>query len=106
MMFKKACAEQVLTGVKTCTRRPLKTGRLRRVFDVGKEYTVLVGYRDFGVKIKVFERYRQALGQMTEQDAVKEGFTSLAEFQAAWKEIYGKYDPLEVVWVYEFKLVK
>ena len=78
MMFKKPYAEKVITGVKTCTRRPLATGRGRRIYDVGKQYAVLTGYSDSGTMIKILKRYQQALGQMTEQDAVKEGFSARA----------------------------
>ena len=35
----------------------------------------------------------------------KEGFEELIEFKTIWREIYGNYDPEELVWVVEFQYV-
>jgi len=43
---------------------------------------------------------------MTLEDAKKEGYDSLKEFRKVWEKINGYWDPNQVVWVYEFKMVK
>ena len=45
-------------------------------------------------------KYRQRLGDMTEEDAHAEGFKDLDAFKAFWLKIYKRWNPAEVVWVY------
>jgi len=76
------------------------------MWTVGKAY----GIRDklFAkpeAKILILRRFGQRLGEISEEDAQKEGFKNKEEFMKAWAEIYGKTDENEVVIVYEFKLV-
>lgn len=42
---------------------------------------------------------------MSPEEAGKEGFSSVEGFQAKWVEIYGSWNPDEVVTAYEFKMV-
>ena len=42
---------------------------------------------------------------ITEEDAKKEGCSSVAEFKKVWEEIYGKWNPEQEVYVVEFKLL-
>ena len=57
-------------------------------------------------KILILRRFGQRLGDVTEEDARKEGFSSKEEFREAWTAIYGSWNPEQIVTAYEFKLLK
>jgi len=42
------------------------------------------------------------LEDMTEKDAHEEGFRDLDDFRVFWTKIYHKWNPDQVVWVYEW----
>jgi hypothetical protein len=101
-LFKRPLLKLVLEGKKTQTRRTH-----RRMWTVGRAY----GIRDklFAkpeAKILILRRFGQRLGEISQEDAQKEGFETLDEFKIAWKEIYGQWQPGQVVIAYEFKLLK
>jgi len=101
LIFKKEHIQLILEGVKTQTRRrhrrPLKVGR---VYDVKKDW-----YHSTGIKIRIIKAFRQRLGDITPEEAFKEGGYSIKEFIAVWKRISGSWNPDEKVWVYEFIIV-
>ena len=103
-MYKKPYLEKILNGEKTQTRRPLEKKPGRSVYDIGARVGVRSGYTKFAGYIIIRKRFRQRLGDISEEDARKEGFKTVKEFQETWKRLYGKWDPEEVVWVYEFEL--
>ena len=43
---------------------------------------------------------------LTEEDAVREGYGSAAEYQEVFRRIYGFWDPDTPVWVIDFEVVK
>lgn len=45
----------------------------------------------------------QKLGEISSEDVKKEGYNSLEEFRKAWIEINDKWDPKQIVTVYEFE---
>jgi len=101
LLFKRHHIKKILRGEKTQTRRVSQ-----RKYKVGKVY----GVRDrwYGqpkARILITRRFRQRLGDITEEDVRKEGYSSLEEFKKAWEEIHGVWDPEDIVWVYEFKNV-
>lgn len=102
-MFKRNILKKVLEGKKTVTRRPVERKRGRRIYEIGEKVGITNRYKKPDNFIVITRKSRQVLGDMTEEDARKEGFESLEEFQKAWKRIYGEYNPKQVVWVYEFK---
>jgi hypothetical protein len=101
MIFREEHMELILRGMKTVTRRrhkyPRKAGK---VYRTKKDW---YHYRD--VWILITRVYRQRLVDVTEDDAQKEGGYTLEEFKKLWERINGGWDPDEVVWVYEFKVV-
>ena len=104
MLFKRTLLEKIIAGEKTVTRRPTERKPGRRRYEVGEKVGVRNGYykpRDF---IIITKRFRQKIGDMTDEDARKEGLKDLAEFKEIWKKCYGKWTPSKVVYVYEFKL--
>jgi hypothetical protein len=47
----------------------------------------------------------EKLGEISEEDAIKEGLDSVEEFVDLWIKINNKWEASEWVWVLEFKMV-
>ena len=103
MLFKRELFNKILDGEKTATRRPLKKKGVQH-YEVGRIYGIRNGYTKYKAWILINRKYRQKLGGMTEEDAHREGFRSLQEFQKKWVQLYGSWNPEQVVAVYEFEL--
>ena len=100
MMFKRELLDLVISGKKTQTRRLHK-----RVLKEGRIYALKRSWiKSTGDYIKITKVARQRLGEVTEEEAEKEGFNSLEEFRNAWVRINGSWDPDMEVVVYDFKL--
>ena len=100
-LFKKYSLQKILEGRKTQTRRIHK-----HTWQVGKVYALRDRwFSKPQAHIIVTRKYRQKLGEISLEDVQKEGFSSLEEFRREWERLYGKWNPEQVVWVYEFKLV-
>jgi len=101
LIFREEHIRLILEGVKTQTRRlhkhPLKVGRVYRVKRNWVRYT--------DIQVLITRRYRQRLGDITLEEAFKEGGYSLEEFREVWERINGSWNPDELVWVYEFRLI-
>ena len=104
LMFKKHHLEMVLAGTKTMTRRihkrPLKAGR---VYQLKRDW-----FHSIPVWIEMLKVFPERLGDISEEDAGKEGGYTVEEFKAVWREINkkkGGWTPDLVVTVYEFKVV-
>jgi hypothetical protein len=41
---------------------------------------------------------------VSHEDAKKEGFSNVKEFQTTWRRIYRRWNPRQVVTVYDFEL--
>lgn len=100
-IFKRKYIPLILDGRKTQTRRIHK-----QEWQVGKTY----GVRDTWFSkpkayIVILRKFRQRLGDISQEDIEKEGFSTLAEFKEEWTKINGSWDPESVVIAYEFKLV-
>jgi len=103
LIFKKEHIRLILEGVKTQTRsrhkRPLKRGK---IYDIKRDW-----YHSTGHKILVTDVYSQRLGDITPEEALKEGGGyTVEEFKKVWKGINGFWDPDEEVMVYEFKVFR
>jgi hypothetical protein len=102
MMFKKDLLDMVISGAKTQTRRRHKhTLRKDRIYAVKRNWLETTG--DY---IQIKKVYPQKLGDVSEEEAHKEGFSGLDEFREAWIRINGSWDPEMVVTVYEFELAE
>jgi hypothetical protein len=98
LLFKKNYVEQIIRGEKTATRRPS-----RPMVKAGGAYRIRIGFFDsLPDMIKVNRLYEQGLGDMTDEDAAKEGAPSLEEFRREWTKLYGTWDDQSTVWVVEF----
>jgi len=101
LFFKKQFITKIREGKKTQTRR-LKQPRIK----IGKTYNLRSSYtRVLTEKILITDIFQQYLGEISVEDIRKEGFDSLTEFINIWCEIYGNYDPEEIIWVVEFQYV-
>lgn len=101
-LFKRKHLLKIVAGEKTQTRRTHV-----REWKVGKTY----GLRDRWFTapqghITITRKFRQRLGEISEADVRAEGYSNLAEFQKAWEEIYGPWDPQQIVTAYEFKTAR
>jgi hypothetical protein len=105
----------ILDNKKTATRRLINPGeelldnprRLevngRKKWQVGRSYAIQPGRRKKSVgRIEITDIKKEPLGQMTADDALAEGFSSLDEFQQTWIQMHGHYDPDLSVWVITF----
>ena len=93
--FKRPLIFKILRGEKTQTRR------LSDRFRIGEIYRV----NSSEIWILITRKYQQRLGEISQEEIHKEGFSSLSEFRQAWRKIYGRYDPDQQVWAYEFKVI-
>ena len=100
MLFKKPLLAKVLDGSKTQTRRTHK-----RTLKAGHTYGVRCRrYDRSAARIRILRASKEPLGNITEEDARKEGFESVEEFRKAWIEINGTWEPERKVTVYDFQL--
>ena len=102
MIFQSYHLPLVLSGRKTMTRRlhsrPLREGRRYRL---KRDW-----YHWLNHEVLITRRFQQRLGDISEEDAYNEGYCSIEEFQKAWIEIHGEWNPHLIVWVYEFKVIR
>ena len=113
MNFKPELVERILTGQKTQTRRIVSDNprspwyRERCALKVSRAYAVCPGRGKRGVaKVALVNRpWRQRAGQITDGDAVAEGFISRTAFIDYWRQLHGSFDPDTEVWRIEFALI-
>ncbi|WLV24770.1 ASCH domain-containing protein [Aciduricibacillus chroicocephali] len=92
LVTKPADVEKVIAGIKTATRRNGRYADIGEVMELGDNRFVV-------------ERvYRQSLGEVTENDAKKEGFETLEAYKDSILALHPgmKWLPKMKVWVHEF----
>jgi hypothetical protein len=104
MLFTAALLEKIQDGKKTQTRRIVQSRRGAKVYQIGERVRIAAGYRGASAQIIIRNRRRQKIGEITEEDAVKEGFADVEEFKQTWLKLFGYWDPNQEVWVYDFVL--
>ena len=101
LFFKRQFISKIREGAKTQTRR-LKQPKLT----IGKTYYLRENYRStLPEQIMVTDIFQQFLGDISPEEAQKEGLTTEQNFIDTWTEIYGYYDPAELIWVVEFQYI-
>lgn len=109
MLFQEEHIPLIRAGEKTVTRREWANSypgpNVGSV--VGATTELFVPDEEVDCYIRVTDRYRQHLGDMTDADARAEGYDSRLAFRRAYNEIYGAFawDPEKVVDVVEFAYV-
>jgi hypothetical protein len=102
LLFKQKFIEQIITGKKTVTRRPVKDPN-RRPAVPGSVHYARRNYTDVpGIKIYIQDVWIEPIEDITEQEARAEGLNSRKEFLEEWEEIYG--ERCDTVWVIRFEL--
>ena len=124
MIFAKTLDKLVVQKKKTQTRRPKKDGEYcvrdedgniiavytasgRLKYKVGNDYAIVPGRGKHGIKSHriLMQRIREeAFGEISEQDAIAEGFSSRDEFFAIWRELYGDWQP--DLWAYDIDTIE
>ena len=100
-IFKPKHLNLILQGKKTQTRR-ISRYRLK----IGKAYAARSKMLEpEQARIVIIRAWRQQLRNLTPEDIRKEGFNNFTEFRQAWKEIYGTWNPDQIVTAYEFRLL-
>ena len=99
LLFKEQFISKIREKKKTQTRR-LKQPKIK----IGKNYHLRSSYRKvLPEKILITDIFQQYLGEINQEDITKEGFETPQEFINIWREIYGSYNPEELIWVVEFQ---
>jgi len=96
LVTKPADVERVIAGLKTATRRNGRYADIGEVMELGDHRYVV-------------ERvYRQKLGEVTEEDAMKEGFENLDAYKESILSMHPgmQWLPQMKVWVHEFSPAK
>lgn len=104
ILFKKVLRhpEMILRGQKTQTRR---VGSKR--WNVGAVHLAKTQMlsTEYFAKIRILNVREERLGDITLEDAQKEGYSSVEEYIDIWKFINkGVWDPELIVWVIDFEL--
>jgi len=101
MFFKKKHIKKILKHRKTQTRRIGK-----RQYKIGHRYGIRSSRIEKSVAhIVIARRFKEKLGQISLEDAKKEGYESVEEFCRDWEKDFGSWNPEETVSAYEFELV-
>ena len=112
MQFKSELFPLILNGQKTQTRRPVKPNVSFRGTDIGWKPCAYSAGRTYGVqlgrgrralaRIEVTGVHKERVGDITLEDAEREGFKDIATFFRYWKTLYPASDLTEAVWVITF----
>ena len=105
MLFKPEHLEQIRAGKKTVTRRDWERRQVREggVYIASDE--MFTSHDDADCYIRVTAVYEEPLGELTPEQADREGGYTVGEFETVWREIHGSYDAEAVVTVVEFEYV-
>ena len=100
LLWKRSQIHLIRAGKKTATRR-IRRPNLR----TGGVYRLRLDFFHYlDEKIQVERMYEQALGDLSEEDARREGCLGVGEFRSLWGGIYGEWIAESRVWVVEFRL--
>jgi len=62
--------------------------------------------KKYFAKIEITKLYQQRLGEVTNEDARKEGYKSVVDFYKVFYDINGMIEMNQIVYVIEFEVVK
>lgn len=101
-LFKHDHVQMIQRKKKTQTRR---TGKKR--WSVGKIYQAKTsftkGENPFAY-LRVTGLREEFLGQISDEDARREGYPHVPAYRRVFKKIYGHWDPHQPVWVIDFEV--
>ncbi len=105
MNFQPHLARLVIAGKKTVTRR-IASSNPRSPWNaagckltIGRDYAICPGRGKPAIgRARVLSVRLIPLGRLSPDEARREGFDSIAAFEAAFTQINGSYDPQVMVW--------
>ncbi len=103
ILFKPEHVAPILSGRKTETRRDWKVWRAK-VGSVHKAKTKMISPEYFAL-IEIIERWEEELGDISEESVYNEGYDSREAYEAKFREIYGYWDPHQMIKVLKFRMV-
>ena len=103
MIFKPEHVEMIKNGTKTQTRRVWKKRRAKP--GAIHQVKTKIYSKTYECKIKINAVSVERLGDITPQDAFKEGGYSINEYKKLWTHINGEWDPDLMVHVIDFELI-
>ena len=102
ILFKKHFIFPILTGLKTQTRRTWKRPQAK----AGAIHKAKTDYSPcYFAELHILKVSQERLGDITEQDAQKEGGYNLESYKAEFKRVYGFWDADLEVYVVDFETV-
>lgn len=103
ILFKEYHIKLILDGTKTQTRRVWKDQRMK----VGSIHQIKTSFfnTDFFAKILITGVRKERLGDITEEDARKEGGYSVEQYKKVWETINGLWQDDLKVYVIDFRRV-
>jgi hypothetical protein len=109
MNFRPELAAKVMAGEKTVTRRLVSDNPRspwyedRCALKINHTYAVCPGRGKNAIgRVRIVNVGLRLLGRFNSHEARREGFESTADFERAWIDINGSYDPNALVWRVEF----
>ena len=102
ILFKKHFIFPILTGLKTQTRRTWKRPQAK-AGTIHKAKTDYTAY--YFAELQIKEVYQERLGDISPQDARKEGGYTVESYIAEFKRVYGFWDENLTVYVVDFETV-
>lgn len=104
MIFDRDLARKVLHGQKTQARR-IVVANMDCRYQPGRSYAIQPGTNKASIgRLLVTDLRTEPLGDLTFDDARREGFRTRDEFFERWGSRYRKVDKEQPVWVITFKL--
>jgi len=104
LIFRPDEVRLVQYGSKTLLVRPLRKTRMRAGMVYEAKLSV-VSDRSFA-RLLVTDVYRMRLEELTEEEAARDGASSLREWMQRWEAASGGWDPTEIVRVIEFRTLR
>jgi uncharacterized protein YqfB (UPF0267 family) len=89
---------------KILERKKTTTIREEKLYEVGE--LVTLKSKEFYAIAKIVNIYSKKLGELSDEEAQKDGFDNLEELKEFWrKELRKKWDDNRLVWIIEFQLL-
>lgn len=105
MMFDKLCIEKIYNEGKWQTRRRYNPSRRPAIPGSIHKLKIDRTKNDYGL-IEILRVFPQMFYEITEEDAVAEGFDSLQEYKEYFWKINGYHNPFDMIWVVHFRRIK